>query len=49
MWNGACPGVVIVEINLKKQKPVKGLCFRFKGVVITFLHLNNLISYLNRF
>ena len=37
-WNGQCPSVLIIEIYLKRQKPV---CFPFKGIVITFSHLNN--------
>ena len=39
----------IVEIYLKRQTLWKGLCFRFRGIVISFSHLNNLISCLNSF
>ena len=39
----------IAEIYLKRQTLWKGLCFRFKGIVISFSHLNNLILYLNSF
>ena len=39
----------IAEIYLKRQTLWKGLCFRLKGIVISFSHLNNLISCLNSF
>lgn len=39
----------IAEIYLKRQTLGKGLCFRLKGIVISFSHLNNLISCLNSF